>query len=246
MIKSSQIKRHFTLVELLVVILVIGTLMSLLLPSLKRSRARARKTNCISNLKQIGIFTELYRDDNDSYFPDAYRRLSGGDIRYWSLRYDGSEFDFSDGALGAYVNSPHVFRCPEFIGSINPIDPDYGQSCGYGMNAEYIGGSPAGNENAILNADPAKITQIKDPAGTFLYMDSAVLESANPTESFYFWPRFNYTSGSEQSARSHYRHMGLAVGLFCDGHTEDSKQPDAISSPNHNLGWPKLSECDRE
>lgn len=69
MIKKSSAKNNFSLIELLITIAIIAILAGLLLPALKSAREHARATQCMGQMKQLGIATVQYISDNNDYFP---------------------------------------------------------------------------------------------------------------------------------------------------------------------------------
>jgi prepilin-type N-terminal cleavage/methylation domain-containing protein len=88
----------FTLVELLVVIAIIAILAGLFLPALSRAQAKARATQCASNLRQWGVAFRQYADDHTDFLP---RRGQGVQPL---AQLDRPEDWFN--ALPFYFNSP--------------------------------------------------------------------------------------------------------------------------------------------
>ena len=98
-------RKAFTLIEMLVVIAIIAILAGLLMPALTRARKEARKTHCLNNQKQVGIYLAMYATDHRGRYPS----VSWPDVGGLGRRYDSS---MSIAQLWPdYADNQELFHC---------------------------------------------------------------------------------------------------------------------------------------
>ncbi len=222
--------------ELLVVIAIIGVLIALLAPTLARGKSAAKRTACASNLRQLGLATQLYCDDHDGkLFPYRFDNDANG-TRYWfgwiARGAEGERlFDAEQAALYPYLKSRGVEVCPSLDYRNDFLKPKaVGASYGYGYNLHL---SPP------LAQPGLRITQIKHHSRVGLFADAAQINTfqapASPERPML--EEFYYFSQSERTV--HFRHEQRANVVFVDGHVE-SEQMAADSRdarlPQANVG----------
>ncbi|MFQ5495060.1 MAG: prepilin-type N-terminal cleavage/methylation domain-containing protein [Phycisphaerae bacterium] len=110
-------RRGFTLIELMVVIAIITLLVGILLPSLGRARAAAKRTVCSANLRQIGVGLRAYISDHYDRLPFASFMPSVS-----PLPVEGDEpIHIADVLYQRVGKNPEVFHCPsDFEGGVRP------------------------------------------------------------------------------------------------------------------------------
>ena len=242
----------FTLIELLVVIAIIAILAAILFPVFARARENARKTSCLSNLKQIGLGLLQYSQDYDEKLVE---KQYGGET--WSS-VSPDRHKWMD-SIFPYVKSEQIFICPSdspfatagssggngnspyvYYKNFNPATQGYlggsdnGSYGSYSINA-YYGSGGAGPANGTA------MSQLQDPAKTIWAADGFRFGGWYEANGYEFCfgenesPPFNFFEDRQgRAALTRYgtavteRHLGMTNVLFTDGHAKALKE-DAIT-----------------
>ena len=205
-------RTHFTLIELLVVIAIIAILAAMLLPALSAARKRARSSNCLNNLKQIGLAVTLYANDYDDAICPSY--LDGyGDAwkNTWASLLGGvyqNNGSFPDDPPYGVDLRTH-FRCPEE------------SSRGFQYQSNYAANMYCMGSQAQSNANYRhfyRLGGLNSPDGTRLIMDNIKTNSYALTYAYQVSGRHGTETRTPGTSVTEPSSNGIVNILMGDGH----------------------------
>ncbi|MEP2776653.1 MAG: type II secretion system protein [Luteolibacter sp.] len=158
--RAIRYREGFTLIELMIVIAIIAVLVGLSVPITRSMVAKSRESSCLGNLRQIGMATQLYMDDNSGVLPNL--EIGRAD--------KSSDVPVMETVLNQYIESEEMFHCPADF-------EEFGKSgCSYNWNHTQSGRLLS--QMSFFGEDkPERIPLVSDkeawhPKGTnFLYAD---------------------------------------------------------------------------
>lgn len=201
-----MIRRGFTLIELLIVIAIISILAAMLFPVFAQAKASAKRTVCLSNLKEVGLANQLYAGD----FDDIY---VGDEIQ------DGSETRYWGDILDKYAKHGEALETCPVAGF--PFDDTQPWTYSYAIN------NVRESDGDEVGAAWSNASQIIRPSQIIFAVDGWPLKEKPPIGGER--EEISWILGSRNSAINalddgNPRHLGSFSAIFCDCHAAISKR----------------------
>jgi prepilin-type N-terminal cleavage/methylation domain-containing protein/prepilin-type processing-associated H-X9-DG protein len=160
-------RRGFTLMEVLVVVVILGTLAAILFPVFAQSRGAAERASCLANQRELALASVMYqRDHDDTLYPYGY----WSDRAYVTWWGDLQTGDPTQGLLYPYTKSGRIRGCP---GAYDlPNLPPHTFTMGYGVNFRlFFEYPPEGGPQ--IGFRTVSGSEVERPAETLLSADAA-------------------------------------------------------------------------